>query len=38
MTDTALRGRVTASLEALHEETTRFVTALDGGGEFREDR
>jgi coproporphyrinogen III oxidase len=37
MTGTPLRRPVTASLEALHEEATRFFAALDGGGEFRED-
>src|SRR5207247_717690 len=31
------RQQVTAWLEAVHEETTRFFAALDGGGEFRED-
>jgi len=37
MTAAPLRRQVTASLEAVHEETTRFFAALDGGGEFRED-
>ena len=37
MTGAPLRRQVTASLEAVHEETTRFFAALDGGGEFRED-
>jgi coproporphyrinogen III oxidase len=37
MTVTPLRRQVTASLAAVHEETTRLFAALDGGGEFRED-
>jgi coproporphyrinogen III oxidase len=32
------RGRIVAAVEALHDETTRFFTVMDGGGEFREDR
>jgi coproporphyrinogen III oxidase len=38
VTGTPLRLRVTASLEALHQETTRFFAGMDGGGEFREDQ
>jgi coproporphyrinogen III oxidase len=33
-----LRRRIIAGVESLHDETTRFFTAMDGGGEFREDR
>jgi coproporphyrinogen III oxidase len=32
------RDRVEGLVESLHDETTRFFTALDGGGEFQEDR
>jgi coproporphyrinogen III oxidase len=32
------RDRVEGLVESLHDETTRFFTAVDGGGEFQEDR
>jgi coproporphyrinogen III oxidase len=38
MTAYALRERVAAMMERLHDETTAFFTRLDGGGAFREDR
>ena len=38
MSGTGIRSRITGLIEALHDETTRFFTVLDGGGEFREDR
>jgi coproporphyrinogen III oxidase len=31
------RDTIASTIEALHEEATRFFTALDRGGEFRED-
>ena len=32
------RQRVSSWIESLHDDTTGFFTALDGGGSFREDR
>jgi coproporphyrinogen III oxidase len=32
------RNRVEGLVESLHDETTRFFTAVDRGGEFQEDR
>jgi coproporphyrinogen III oxidase len=32
------RQRITALVESLHDEATRFFTAVDRGGEFEEDR
>jgi coproporphyrinogen III oxidase len=33
-----LRERMAGLMERLHDDTTAFVTRLDGGGRFREDR
>jgi coproporphyrinogen III oxidase len=38
VTAPALRDRVAAMMERLHDDTTEFFTRLDGGGSFREDR
>ena len=38
MSGPAIRGRVAALMERLHDETTAFFTGLDRGGRFREDR
>ncbi len=38
VTDDGFRERITGLIEALHDETTSFFSALDGGGEFHEDR
>lgn len=35
---TSLRLRVAEWIERLHDDVTAYVTALDGGGRFREDR
>ncbi|HJR16488.1 MAG TPA: oxygen-dependent coproporphyrinogen oxidase [Gemmatimonadales bacterium] len=35
---TEFRDRVSSWIERLHEDTTHFFLALDGGGAFREDR
>ncbi len=32
-----MRAGIAATIESLHDEATRFFTALDGGGSFRED-
>jgi coproporphyrinogen III oxidase len=32
-----MRTRVASTIESLHDEATRFFTALDGRGSFRED-
>ena len=37
VTAPAARARIASTIESLHEEATRFFTALDGGGSFRED-
>ena len=34
----AVRARVEALMERLHDDTTTFFTGLDRGGRFREDR
>jgi coproporphyrinogen III oxidase len=38
VSEEGFRQRITALVESLHDETTRFFAALDVGGEFREDR
>ena len=38
MSEPAVRARVAASMERLHDEVTSLFTRLDGGGSFREDR
>ena len=37
MSGESQRGRMAGLIETLHDETTRFLTGLDGGGQFRED-
>lgn len=37
MTTPSARGRIASTIQSLHDEATRFFTALDGGGSFRED-
>ncbi len=37
VTAAAVRAGIAATIESLHDEATRFFTALDGGGSFRED-
>jgi coproporphyrinogen III oxidase len=37
VTSAATRDRIASTIESLHEEATRFFTAADRGGEFRED-
>jgi coproporphyrinogen III oxidase len=37
VTITTARARIASTIEALHDEATRFFAALDGGGSFRED-
>ena len=38
MSGPEFRSRIAELVESLHDETTRFFEALDGGGRFREDR
>ena len=38
MSGPEFRDRVEGLVESLHDETTRFFTAVDRGGEFQEDR
>lgn len=38
MTEPGVRARVSALMERLHDDTTAFLTRLDRGGTFREDR
>ena len=38
MSGPEFRARIAALVESLHDETTRFFEAVDGGGGFREDR
>lgn len=38
MTQPGIRARVSALMERLHDDTTAFLTRLDRGGTFREDR
>ncbi len=38
VSDAAFRQRITGLVESLHDEATRFFQAIDGGGEFTEDR
>lgn len=38
MVGMSLRSRAAAAIESIHDEITDFITVLDGGGTFREDR
>ncbi len=38
MSDGPIRARIEGLIESLHDETTAYLTELDGGGGFREDR
>jgi coproporphyrinogen III oxidase len=38
VTSSPARDTIAATIESLHDDATRFFTALDGGGPFREDR